>query len=254
MLDVNPLAGLARLTGELWREGSTVDGLRRKLSPRELADCGEEVGEIDEIPADASCFDGSRPAYKQWNMGASVCHRAFAASDGFPVSPCMNETGIGAVVRKENDYGVLRNAEIIEGLKHDADLFVEVGKHLWEILRIAFVTDAWSSIRFFLAIRRRLPREMRQVGRVVGEERLLLFRVGLDEVEIDFEVDVRPVAVSDFIGDDTIVTHQIGLPKAGGFLTFLIKDAPSLVVIESELADRVVSVLQGYVPFSHNLC
>lgn len=187
-------------------------------------------------------------------MGASVCHGAFAASDGFPVSPSMNETGIGAVVRKEDDDGVLRDAEIIEGLKHDADLFVEVGKHLGEILRIAFVAGAWCSIRFFFAFRRRLPREMRQVGRVVGEERLLFFRVALDEVEIDFEVHVRAVAVFDFIGNDTIVTHQIGLPKAGGFLTFLIEDAPSLVVIESEFADRVVSVLEGYVPFSHNLC
>lgn len=64
MLDVNPLAGLARLTGELWREGATVDGLRRKPSPRELADRGEEVGEIDEILADASRFDGPRPAHE----------------------------------------------------------------------------------------------------------------------------------------------------------------------------------------------
>jgi len=110
-----------------------------------------------------------------------------------------------------------------------------------------------GAIGFVLAVRRGFPGEMRQAGRVVGEERLLVFRAARDEVEIYLEVHIRAIAVMDLIGNDAAVAHEVGVPEAGGFSALFIKDAPGLIVVEAELPDGIVLVLQGDMPLADDL-
>ncbi len=94
---------------------------------------------------------------------------------------------------------------------------------------------------------------MWQASRVIGEKGSFAFRAGFDKVEINFKVHVGAIAIFDFICDEAVISHKVRVPKAGGPLTFFIKNLPRLVVIEAELTDSVVLVLQGHMPLADDL-
>ena len=55
-------------------------------------------------------------------------------------------------------------AYAFDNTQHGADLFVEVGDHVREIFRIAFVVGVGRAVGLLRTVRRGLPRAMRQIG------------------------------------------------------------------------------------------
>jgi hypothetical protein len=75
---------------------------------------------------------------------------AFRACPAGGVAEADTEGNARAMKARLRYDFMIGDAEIIEGLKHDADLLVEIGEDIRKILRISFVGGVGSAIRFFL--------------------------------------------------------------------------------------------------------
>lgn len=76
VLNVNPLARFAGLSEELWGKGMTVDFFGGQFGTGKLAECGEDVGEIDQVLAEpeprAAEMDQCEECTRYWRCCAPI--------------------------------------------------------------------------------------------------------------------------------------------------------------------------------------
>ena len=109
---IDEFARVARLAVELWQEAATVEGELFGAALRNLAECRQEIAEVDQVVVHFG-WNRSGARNDEWHVGAAVGQAAFPSGEGLAIEH-RNHGVIGAVVAGENEIGVFEQALTVE--------------------------------------------------------------------------------------------------------------------------------------------